>query len=182
MISSLSSHLLKAEVKFYPAVIGNKKFNETPLAILVLFMWSQFLINIDVQSIRQGSGLSTSTAMCDLHPIPDLILYWLPLSARDIYLPQSLLHFVPPVHRNDCSWNLSGISCSPWFPCSFLPQGQDRKWDFAEYFECGVGDLRKKWGSNGIHCCICRCASVCSIVLLFIGSYFFWAQWEPDSR
>lgn len=38
MISSLSSHLLKAEVKFYPAVIGNKKFNETPLAILVLFM------------------------------------------------------------------------------------------------------------------------------------------------
>lgn len=146
-------------------------------------MQSQFLINIEVQSIMQGSGLSTSTAICDLHPMPDLIVCWLPLWAQNIYLPQSLLHFVPPVHRNDCSWNLSGISCSPWFPCSLLPQGQDRKWDFAEYFECGVGDLRKKWGSNGIiPCCISRCASVCSIVLPFIGHYFFWTQWDPDPR
>lgn len=37
MNSSLSSHLLKAGVKFYAAVIGNKKFNQTPLAISVLF-------------------------------------------------------------------------------------------------------------------------------------------------
>lgn len=129
-------------------------------------------MNIDVQSIRQGSGLSTSTSMCDLHPVPDIILYWLPLWAHDIYLPRSLPHFVAPVHRNDCSWNLRGISCSPWFLCSLLPWGQDRKCDFAEYFEGSVGDLRKKWGWNDIHCCICRYDSVCSIVLLFIGLIF----------
>lgn len=37
MNSSLFSHPLKAGVKFYPVVVGNKKLNQTPLAVLGLF-------------------------------------------------------------------------------------------------------------------------------------------------
>lgn len=44
MNSSLFSHLIKSGVKFYTAVIGNKKFNQTPLAVLVLFTNNKLLL------------------------------------------------------------------------------------------------------------------------------------------